>query len=86
MITVPFMNDYLSIVALFILYSVSIGTWFVNLAPVLADFHGIDKIASSYGLARMFHGLSTLITPPIFGTCYKSAFCVAFLVAFILCA
>ncbi|XP_043237802.1 uncharacterized protein LOC122389653 [Amphibalanus amphitrite] len=63
----PLVSSYGAILALFVVYSVGIGTWFVNLAPVLADHHGIDKIASSYGLVRMFHGLSTLAMPPLFG-------------------
>ena len=61
------MSSYAAILTLFVAYSIGIGTWFVNLAPVLADHHGIDKIASSYGLVRMFHGLSTLAMPPLFG-------------------
>ncbi|KAF0295401.1 Monocarboxylate transporter 12 [Amphibalanus amphitrite] len=63
----PLVSSYGAILSLFVVYSVGIGTWFVNLAPVLADHHGIDKIASSYGLVRMFHGLSTLAMPPLFG-------------------
>ncbi|XP_037087618.1 monocarboxylate transporter 12-B-like [Pollicipes pollicipes] len=66
-LALPFVQSYAAILALFIVYSVGIGTWFVNLAPVLADHHGIDRIASTYGLVRMFHGLSTLAMPPVFG-------------------
>ena len=63
----PLCSTYAAIAGLCLAFAVGMGTWFINLAPVLADNHGIERIAASYGLARMFHGLSSLITPPILG-------------------
>ncbi|XP_043209227.1 monocarboxylate transporter 12-like [Amphibalanus amphitrite] len=66
-LAMPLSHQYSVITGLCLVFAVGMGTWFINLAPVLADNHGIERVAASYGLVRMFHGLSSLIMPPIFG-------------------
>ncbi|XP_037071257.1 monocarboxylate transporter 13-like [Pollicipes pollicipes] len=66
-LVLPFCRGYGSILAMFLVCTIGMGAWFINTAPVMADHHGIEKIAVSFGLLKMFHGLSTLVMPPIFG-------------------
>ena len=66
-LAMPFCYSYEAILVTCLVFAIGMGSWFINLAPVLADHHGIEYIAASYGLAKMFHGLSVLVMPPIFG-------------------
>ncbi|RXG54926.1 Monocarboxylate transporter 12, partial [Armadillidium vulgare] len=45
------------------MYGFGVGGWFVLIPPILAIHHGTKKIASSYGLVRMFHGVMNTISP-----------------------
>lgn len=48
-------------------YGYGIGAWFVLIPTLLAKHHGAARLASSYGLVRLFHGLMNFISPQISG-------------------
>lgn len=55
------------VLALSVTLIIGMGMWYINLVPVLADHHGLERIVASYSLVRMFYGLATLVGPPLLG-------------------
>ncbi|XP_063372056.1 monocarboxylate transporter 12-like [Cydia amplana] len=48
-------------------YGLCLGCWFLLVPVLLADTFGTARIASSYGLVRMFQSLAALSVPPTAG-------------------
>ncbi|XP_064078028.1 uncharacterized protein LOC135195618 [Macrobrachium nipponense] len=64
---VPQLNTFASLSAILGLYGFGIGAWFVLIPTILAQHHGAARLASSYGLARLFHGCMNFISPQVNG-------------------
>nr|XP_027228444.1 uncharacterized protein LOC113820306 [Penaeus vannamei] len=77
---VPQMTSFASLSVALGIYGYGIGAWFVLIPTLLAKHHGAARLASSYGLVRLFHGFMNFISPQIsglmidttgdFGSCY----------------
>lgn len=66
-LTLPFMNNYVELAINSAFYGLGVGSFFMLTPVILTDHHGAEKVASSYGLLRLFHGVMSIITPPIAG-------------------
>lgn len=64
---VPQLDTFASLTAILGLYGFGIGAWFVLIPTLLAQHHGAARLASSYGLARLFHGCMNFISPQVNG-------------------
>jgi hypothetical protein len=48
-------------------YGLCLGCWFLLVPVLLADAFGTARIASSYGLVRMFQSIAAVSVPPTAG-------------------
>jgi len=53
-------------------YGVGTGAWFLMVPLLLAEHLGVEKIASSYGLVRLFQSVTNLCGPMISGYLYST--------------
>lgn len=67
-LTLPFMSNYFELAVNSAFYGLGVGSFFMLTPVILTDHHGAEKVASSYGLLRLFHGVMSIITPPIAGS------------------
>jgi len=63
----PFATSFTWFAVIVSIYGVGLGCWFLLIPLLLSEYHGIEAIASSYGLVRLFQGLITLVVPPVIG-------------------
>ena len=49
-------------------YGIGTGSWFLMVPLLLAEYLGVEKIASSYGLVRLFQSGANLTGPLVAGT------------------
>jgi len=63
----PVMKNYVDLGINSAFYGLGVGSFFMLTPVILTDHHGPEKVASSYGLLRLFHGVMSLIAPPIAG-------------------
>ena len=62
-ILLPLANSYPSLIIVMAFYGVGVGSWFLMVPLLLADFFGVENIGSSYGLMRLFQSMSNLCGP-----------------------
>ncbi len=60
-------NSYWSLCLTMVFYGIGVGSWFLMVPLLLADFLGVERIGSSYGLVRLFQAMSNFIGPLIAG-------------------
>lgn len=49
------------------MYGLCLGSWYLLMPVLLADLFGTERIASSYGLIRMFQSVGAISVPPLAG-------------------
>ena len=62
-ILLPLANSYPSLIIVMAFYGIGVGSWFLMVPLLLADFFGVENIGSSYGLMRLFQSMSNLCGP-----------------------
>ena len=62
-ILLPLANSYPSLIIVMAFYGLGVGSWFLMVPLLLADFFGVENIGSSYGLMRLFQSMSNLCGP-----------------------
>ena len=62
-ILLPLANSYSSLIIVMAFYGIGVGSWFLMVPMLLADFFGVENIGSSYGLMRLFQSMSNLCGP-----------------------
>ena len=62
-ILLPLANSYSSLIIVMACYGTGVGSWFLMVPMLLADFFGVENIGSSYGLMRLFQSMSNLCGP-----------------------
>uniref|UniRef100_T1JCF6 Major facilitator superfamily (MFS) profile domain-containing protein n=1 Tax=Strigamia maritima TaxID=126957 RepID=T1JCF6_STRMM len=67
-LALPFMVDFKDLAIHSAFYGLGVGSFFMLTPVILTDHHGTEKVASSYGLVRLSHGLASLICAPIAGS------------------
>lgn len=66
-ICLPSTNTFYEIAVCMSFYGVGTGGWFLMVPLLLAEHLGVENIASSYGLARLFQSVTNLSGPMISG-------------------
>ena len=62
-IALPLVSSYESLMVVMMLYGVGFGSWLLMIPLLLAEYFGVEKIGSSYGLLRLFQSISNLFGP-----------------------
>jgi MFS family permease len=60
-------NSFPTMALAMLIYGLGSGAWFLMVPLLLADFLGVERIGSSYGLIRLFQAMSNLGGPVIAG-------------------
>jgi nitrate/nitrite transporter NarK len=63
----PFTTSFTGFAVIVSCYGLGLGCWYLLIPVLLREHHGTEAIASSYGLARLFQGMVTLVIPPFIG-------------------
>ncbi|KAK2718106.1 monocarboxylate transporter 13-like isoform X3 [Artemia franciscana] len=63
----PFATNMIVLGILCSLFGLAAGFWFLLVPTLLTEYHGVEKISSSYGLARLFQGVMTFCSPLLIG-------------------
>ena len=66
-VCLPSTNSFLEIAVCMSFYGVGTGGWFLMVPLLLAEHLGVENIASSYGLARLFQSVTNLSGPMMAG-------------------
>ncbi|VVD02528.1 unnamed protein product [Leptidea sinapis] len=66
-LTLPSLSSWWSLAVAAGAYGLCLGCWFLLVPVLLADAFGTARIASSYGLVRMFQSLAAVSVPPTAG-------------------
>ncbi|XP_061381723.1 monocarboxylate transporter 12-like, partial [Danaus plexippus] len=66
-LTLPSLTSWWSLAIASGAYGLCLGCWFLLVPVLLADAFGTARIASSYGLVRMFQSLAAVSVPPTAG-------------------
>jgi MFS family permease len=66
-VCLPSTNSFLEIAVCMGFYGVGTGGWFLMVPLLLAEHLGVENIASSYGLARLFQSVTNLSGPMLAG-------------------
>lgn len=66
-LTIPAATTYVTLLINSAFYGLGVGSFFMLIPVILTDHHGAEQVASSYGLVRLFHGIMSVVTPPIAG-------------------
>ncbi|XP_048003151.1 monocarboxylate transporter 12-like [Leguminivora glycinivorella] len=66
-LTLPSLTSWWALAVASGAYGLCLGCWFLLVPVLLADTFGTARIASSYGLVRMFQSLAALSVPPTAG-------------------
>lgn len=66
-LTLPSLTSWWALAIASGLYGLCLGCWFLLVPVLLADAFGTARIASSYGLVRMFQSLAAVSVPPTAG-------------------
>ena len=62
-VCLPLASNYVSLIIVVSCYGIGIGSWFLMVPLLLADFFGVENIGSSYGLLRLFQSVSNICGP-----------------------
>ena len=62
-VCLPLASNYVSLIIVMSCYGIGIGSWFLMVPLLLADFFGVENIGSSYGLLRLFQSVSNICGP-----------------------
>ena len=63
----PLASSFTAFAIIVSLYGLGLGVWFLLVPVLLREQHGTEAIASSFGLTRLFQGITTLVIPPLIG-------------------
>ncbi|XP_021205733.2 monocarboxylate transporter 12 [Bombyx mandarina] len=66
-LTLPSLTSWWSLAIVSGAYGLCLGCWFLLVPVLLADAFGTARIASSYGLVRMFQSVAAVSVPPTAG-------------------
>ncbi|KAL0809075.1 hypothetical protein ABMA28_012706 [Loxostege sticticalis] len=66
-LTLPSFTNWWALAVASAAYGLCLGCWFLLVPVLLADAFGTARIASSYGLVRMFQSLAAVSVPPTAG-------------------
>jgi MFS family permease len=67
---IPTATTFNEILVYLALFGVGTGGWFLMVPLLLAEYLGVEKIGSSYGLVRLFQAVTNLFGPIIAGYLY----------------
>jgi hypothetical protein len=59
-ITLPSATSFTEITVVMSCYGIGTGSWFLMVPLLLAEYLGVDRIGSSYGLVRLFQSVTNL--------------------------
>ena len=62
-VCLPLASNFASLIIVMSCYGVGVGSWFLMVPLLLADFFGVENIGSSYGLMRLFQSGSNICGP-----------------------
>ena len=62
-VCLPLASNYITFIIVMSCYGIGIGSWFLMVPLLLADFFGVENIGSSYGLLRLFQSVSNICGP-----------------------
>ena len=63
----PATNSYIVLGILTIIFNICLGIWFLLVPVTLADFCGVERINTTYGLLRMCQSITVFSTLPVNG-------------------
>ncbi|KAJ2941898.1 hypothetical protein O0L34_g10714 [Tuta absoluta] len=66
-LTLPSLSSWWALAIASAAYGLCLGCWFLLVPVLLADAFGTARIASSYGLVRMFQSIAAVSVPPTAG-------------------
>ena len=66
-VLLPAATTFLEVSVVMACYGIGTGSWFLMVPLLLAEQLGVERIASSYGLVRLFQSLTNLSGPMISG-------------------
>ena len=66
-IALAVVKDSVGLIIAMLVYGLGGGAWFLMVPLLLAEYLGVERIGSSYGLIRLFQSISNLIGPVIGG-------------------
>ena len=66
-LVLPFAYTYPGLIGVMLIYGLGSGCWFLMVPLLLAEFLGVERIGSSYGLVRLFQAGTNLTGPLIAG-------------------
>ncbi|KAI5636793.1 major facilitator superfamily domain-containing protein [Phthorimaea operculella] len=66
-LTLPSLSSWWALAVASAAYGLCLGCWFLLVPVLLADAFGTARIASSYGLVRMFQSIAAVSVPPTAG-------------------
>lgn len=67
LVLLPLMASVTGVGILLGLYGLGVGGWFVLIPVILAEHHGVQKLAASFGIVRLFQGIMNFISPQVSG-------------------
>lgn len=81
-ISLSFAVSSMGLVVAMLLYGLGSGAWFLMVPLLLAEYLGVERIGSSYGLIRLFQAMSNLVGPIVGGglSDYTGSFAASFIV------
>ena len=71
-ICLPSATSFTQITVCMACYGVGTGSWFLMVPLLLAELLGVERIASSYGLVRLFQSITNLSGPMVSGLIYSN--------------
>ena len=66
-VTLPLATTFFEVSVVMACYGIGTGSWFLMVPLMLAEQLGVERIASSYGLVRLFQSFTNLSGPMISG-------------------
>ena len=67
---IPTATTFNQILIYLALYGIGSGVWFLMVPLLLAEYLGVEKIGSSYGMVRLFQAVTNVMGPIVAGYLY----------------